>query len=55
MQELGYADIEKMAALAVGNTKDARAMQVSTESLAGYLTATDNQALMIMLAALGAA
>lgn len=76
MQELGYQDIEKMAALSVDNTKDARAMQVSTKSqlpailaimitigffgiligmLSGYLSATDNQALMIMLGALGAA
>lgn len=76
MQEIGYADIEKMAALAVDNTKDARAMQVSTKSqvpailaviitfgffgilvgmLAGWLKSSDNQALLIMLGALGAA
>jgi len=76
MQELGYADIEKLAALAVENTKDARGMQVATRSnvpsilavlitvgffgiligmLAGWLTAADNQALLIMLGALGAA
>lgn len=76
MQELGYTNLEKMAALAVDNTKDARAMQVSTRSwipavlaviitcgffgiligmLRGDLTATDNQALLIMLGALGAA
>jgi hypothetical protein len=76
MQELGYANVEKLAALAVDNTKDARAMQVSTRSripavlaviitcgffgiligmLRGDLTATDNQALLIMLGALGAA
>lgn len=76
MQQLGYANIEKLAALAVENTKDARAMQVATRSivpailaviitigffgilvgmLAGKLNATDNQALLIMLGALGAA
>ena len=76
MQELGYANVEKLAALAVDNTKDARAMQVQVRSpvpavlavlitlgffgilvgmLGGWLTATDNQALLIMLGALGAA
>jgi hypothetical protein len=76
MQELGYANVEKLAALAVDNTKDAREMQMSTRSripavlaviitcgffgiligmLRGDLTATDNQALLIMLGALGAA
>lgn len=76
MRELGYADVERLATLAVDNTKDARAMQISVKSkvpailaviitmgffgiligmLAGILTATDNQALMIMLGALGAA
>jgi hypothetical protein len=76
MQALGYADIEKLAALAVENTKDARAMQVATRSnvpailailitlgffgvlvgmLAGVLKSSDNQALLIMLGALGAA
>lgn len=76
MQELGFDSVEKMAALAVDNTKDARAMQTSTRSripavlaviitigffgilvgmLRGDLTATDNQALLIMLGALGAA
>lgn len=76
MQELGYSNVEKLAALAVDNTKDARAMQTSTRSkipavlailitvgffgiligmLRGDLTATDNQALLIMLGALGAA
>lgn len=76
MQELGYDNLEKMAALAVANTKDARLMQVQTRSqipailailitvgffgiligmLSGKLSATDNQALLIMLGALGAA
>lgn len=76
MQELGYADIERLAELAVSNTKDARAMQVQVRSpvpavlavlvtlgffgiligmLAGVLKSTDNQALLIMLGALGAA
>jgi hypothetical protein len=76
MQELGYADLERLAALAADNTKDARAMQTATRSqipavlavlitfgffgiligmLRGDLTATDNQALLIMLGALGAA
>lgn len=76
MQELGYANVEKLAALAIENTKDARAMQVQTRSqipavlavlitlgffgilvgmLSGKLTSTDNQALLIMLGALGAA
>jgi hypothetical protein len=76
MQALGYADLEKLAALAVENTKDARAMQVATRSnvpailailitlgffgvlvgmLAGVLKSSDNQALLIMLGALGAA
>ncbi|WP_426111062.1 hypothetical protein [Massilia sp. PWRC2] len=76
IQELGYANVEKLAALAVDNTKDARGMQVQTRSripavlaviitcgffgilvgmLRGDLNATDNQALLIMLGALGAA
>lgn len=76
MQELGYDNQEKLAALAVDNTKDARGMQVQTRSripavlailitlgffgiligmLRGDLNATDNQALLIMLGALGAA
>lgn len=76
MQKLGYDNVEKLAQLAVDNTKDARAMQVQTRSfvpailsilitvgffgiligmLAGKLTSTDNQALLIMLGALGAA
>jgi hypothetical protein len=74
MQELGYGDIEKLAQLAMENTKDARAMQTSTRSripavlailitvgffgiligmLRGWLTLTDNQALLIMLGSLG--
>lgn len=76
MQKLGYDNIEKLASLAVENTKDARAMQVQTRSpvpavlaviitvgffgiligmLYGVLKTTDNQALLIMLGALGAA
>lgn len=76
MQQLGYADVEKLATLAVENTKDARGMQVATRSrvpavlavlitlgffgvlvgmLAGVLKSSDNQALLIMLGALGAA
>lgn len=76
MQGLGLANQEKLAALSVDNTKDARGMQVQTRSripailailitmgffgiligmLRGDLTATDNQALLIMLGALGAA
>jgi hypothetical protein len=76
MVSLGYANVEKLAALANDNTKDARAMQVATRSsipavlavlitlgffgiligmLYGVLKSTDNQALLIMLGALGAA
>ncbi len=76
MQKLGYENIEKLAALAVENTKDARNMQIVTRSpvpavlavlitvgffgiligmMAGWLKTADNQALLIMLGALGAA
>lgn len=76
MQKLGYENVEKLAALAVENTKDARAMQVAIRSripgtlavlitlgffgiligmMAGGLKADENQALLIMLGALGAA
>jgi uncharacterized membrane protein YeaQ/YmgE (transglycosylase-associated protein family) len=76
MQELGFANVEKLAALAVENTRDARAMQTATRSLvpatlavlitvgffgvlvgmlAGALKSSENQALLIMLGALGAA
>ena len=76
MQQAGFANIEKLAALSVDNTKDARAMQVATRSrvpavlavlitlgffgvLIGMMTdmlkAGENQALLIMLGALGAA
>lgn len=76
MQEMGYSSLEKMEALAIENTKDARAMQVQVRSrvpgalavlitigffgilvgmMSGKLTTTDNQALLIMLGALGAA
>lgn len=76
MQTLGFDKLEKLAALDVENTKDARAMQVATRSwvpgflavlitagffgiligmMSGKLTTDDNQALLIMLGALGAA
>lgn len=76
MQEIGFANVEKLAALAVENTKDARAMQMATRSqvpallavlitvgffgilvgmLSGALKSSENQALLIMLGALGAA
>ena len=76
MQELGFSDVEKLAALAVENTKDARNMQIQVRSkvpailatvitlgfflilggmLHGDLSVTDNNALMILLGALGAA
>ena len=76
MQALGYGNVEKLAALAVENTKDARAMQVAAHSripgvlaiivttgffsillgmLSGYLKASENQALLILLGSLGAA
>ena len=76
MQALGFADVEKLASLAVENTKDARAMQIQAKSkvpavlatvvtlgffiilagmLHGDLSVTDNNALMILLGALGAA
>lgn len=76
MQKLGYENVEKLAALDVENTKDARAMQIATHSpvpavlavlitvgffgilvgmLTGELKAAENQALLIMLGALGAA
>jgi membrane protein YqaA with SNARE-associated domain len=76
MQALGFSHVEKLAELANNNTKDARAMQVSTRSrvpailavlitvgffgiligmMAGLLKSSENQALLIMLGALGAA
>ena len=76
MATLKYDSLEKLAALNVDNTKDARAMQVATRSwvpgflavlitggffgiligmMSGKLTTDDNQALLIMLGALGAA
>lgn len=76
MQALGFSNMEKLAALAVDNTKDARQMQVQTRSwvpgvlacvitlgffgilvgmMSGKLTTSENQALLIMLGALGAA
>ena len=76
MKKLGFDNVEKLASLAVENTKDARNMQVLTRSqvpailsvlitlgffgiligmLAGVLQASENQALLIMLGALGAA
>ena len=76
MQKLGYENVEKLAALDVENTKDARNLQIQTRSpipgalavlitlgffgiligmMHGVLKTTDNQALLIMLGALGAA
>jgi hypothetical protein len=76
MQQLGFDHLDKLEALAVDNTKDARAMQVATKSwipgtlailitagffgiligmMSGQLKTADNQALLIMLGALGAA
>lgn len=76
MQALGFDHIEKLDALSVDNTKDARAMQVAVRSripgalaivitlgffgilvgmMTGQLSTADNQALLIMLGALGAA
>lgn len=76
MQALGFDHVEKLEALAVDNTKDARAMQVAVRSpvpavlsilitvgffgilvgmMTGQLSTADNQALLIMLGALGAA
>lgn len=76
MQKLGFDNLEKLAALDVENTKDARAMQVAVRSpvpailsilitigffgiligmMTKQLTTEDNQALLIMLGALGAA
>ena len=76
MQALGFANAEKLAALGVENTKDARAMQIAVRSVVpsvlailittgffgiligmmrGALSAADNQALLILLGALGAA
>lgn len=76
MKRLGFDNIEKLAALDMENTKDARAMQVQVRSrvpavlatvitigffgiligmLQGALKTSDNQALLIMLGALGAA
>ena len=76
MQQLGFANAEKLAALATDNTAGARAMQTATRSnipaalavlitvgffgiligmMAGRLSATDNQALLILLGGLSAA
>lgn len=75
MAALKFDSLDKLAALDVENTKDARAMQVAVRSwvpgalavgitfgffgilvgmLMGDLSAKDNQALLIMLGALGA-
>jgi hypothetical protein len=76
MQALGFANAEKLAALATDNTAGARAMQATTRSnipaalavlitvgffgiligmMAGRLSVTDNQALLILLGGLSAA
>ena len=76
MQALGFEHIEALEALAAGDRKDARAMQVARPSrmpailsvavtagyflilvglLAGWLKASDSQALLIMLGSLGTA
>lgn len=76
MQALGFENLEKLAALDVENTKDARAMQIAVRSripgllalvitvgffgvligmMSGSLKTADNQALLLMLGALGAA
>ena len=76
MQELGFKNIETLEALAVENTKDARAMQREVRSkipavlatiitvgffgilvgmMSGTLHPTEQQAMLIMLGALGAA
>lgn len=76
MKELGFKNQQEMARLDVENTKDARAMQMTTKSpvpamlaflitvgffgiligmLAGWLKLEENQALLLMLGALGAA
>ena len=76
MQALGFKEITDLEALAVGDRKDARAMQESTKSsipaalsviitlgflglltgmMTGYFKAEDNQAMLLMLGALGVA
>lgn len=76
MADLGYKNAADLAAIAAGDRKDARAMEVQTRSgvpavlavlitlgffgiligmLYGVLKFSDNQALLIMLGALGAA
>lgn len=76
MQSLGIEHLEALEALAAGDRKDARAMQVAQPSrmpallslgvtagyfvilvgmLAGWLKASDSQALLIMLGSLGTA
>lgn len=76
MQALGFKQVTDLEALAAGDRKDARAMQISTRSwvpaalsviitlgflglltgmMTGYLKAEDNQAMLLMLGALGVA
>lgn len=76
MQALGYKQIADLEAIAAGDRKDARAMQVATRSwvpaalsviitvgflglltgmMTGRLKAEDNQAMLLMLGALGVA
>lgn len=76
MQALGFKQIADLEALATGDRKDARAMQVETKSwvpaalsviitlgflsmltgmMLGFLKAEDNQAMLLMLGALGVA
>jgi hypothetical protein len=76
MQALGFKQITDLEALAAGDRKDARGMQVATRSkvpavlstiitlgflglltgmMTGYLKADDNQAMLLMLGALGVA
>jgi hypothetical protein len=76
MQALGYKQVTDLEAIAAGDRKDARAMQVATHSkvpavlsvivttgflglltgmMLGVLKAEDNQAMLIMLGALGVA
>ncbi len=76
MQALGFKQLADMEAIAAGDRKDARGMQVATRSkvpgmmsfiitvgflglltgmMTGYLKAEDNQAMLLMLGALGVA
>lgn len=76
MQEIGFKQVSDLEAIAAGDRKDARAMQVASQSkmpaflaifitfgyftiligmMRGWLEATDNQALWIMLGSLNTA